>query len=167
MKWYPLAHLATVTMSCFYAELQSLQMLCPTSATGIARVFPSFLLYMHIFQFPDSRCWPKMTLSDNLRPFQRCWGGKHKANLGGLTPRHRQRPPTYWDPFFPSLVPESHWKKRHSIHYSSRCPEKYIYMYSIGDIVMVIVKFCPRWPHTWRYALHFLSRHTMTSGRLG
>ena len=55
MKWYPLARLAAVTMSCFYAELQALQMLCPTSATGIARAFPSFLLYMHIFQFPESR----------------------------------------------------------------------------------------------------------------
>ena len=50
MKWYPLAHLAAVTMSCFYAEPQAMQMLCPTSATGIARSFSSFLLYMHIFQ---------------------------------------------------------------------------------------------------------------------
>ena len=42
-------------------------------------------------------------------------------------------------------------------------------MYSIGtrDIAMVIVKFRPRWPHTWRYTLHSLSRPTMTSGRLG
>ena len=42
-------------------------------------------------------------------------------------------------------------------------------MYSIGarDIAMVIVKFRPRWPDTWRYALHSLSRPTMTSGRLG
>ena len=56
MKWYPLAHLAVVTMSCFYAELQALQMLCPNSASGIARALPSFLLY--IFEFPDSRCRP-------------------------------------------------------------------------------------------------------------
>ena len=167
MKWYPLAHLAAVTTLCFYAELQALQMLCPTSATGIARAFPSFLLYMHIFQVPDSRYRPQVSLSDNLKPFQRCRGGKHKANLGGLAPRHRQRPPTYRDPFFPLLVPESQWKNLHSIHYSSRCPEKYIYMYSIGDIAMLIVKFRPRWPHTWRYALHSLSRPTMTSGRLG
>ena len=102
-----------------------------------------------------------------LKPFQRCRGGKHKANQGGLAPRHRQRPPTYRDPFFPSLVPESHCKNRHSIHYSSSCPKKYIYMYSIGDTAMVIVKFRLRWPHTWRYALHSLSRPTMTSGRLG
>ena len=42
-------------------------------------------------------------------------------------------------------------------------------MYSIGtrDIAMVIVKFRPRWSHTWRYALHSLSRPTNTSGRLG
>ena len=32
---------------------------------------------------------------------------------------------------------------------------------------MVIVKFRPRWPHTLRYALHSLSRPTMTSGRKG
>ena len=52
MKWYPLAHLAAVTMSCFGAELQALQSLFPNSASGIARALPSFLLY--ISKFPDS-----------------------------------------------------------------------------------------------------------------
>ena len=37
MKWYPLAHLAAVKMSCFGAELQALQLLFPNSASGIAR----------------------------------------------------------------------------------------------------------------------------------
>ena len=32
---------------------------------------------------------------------------------------------------------------------------------------MVIVKFRPGWPHTWRFALSSLSRPTVTSGRLG
>ena len=50
MKWYPLAHLAAVTMSCFCEELQALQLLFPNSAGGIARAFPSFLLY--IFKRP-------------------------------------------------------------------------------------------------------------------
>ena len=73
MKWYPLAHLAAVTMSCFCEELQALQLLFPNSAGGIARAFPSFLLY--IFKFPDSRCRPLVSFSDNLNPFQRCrWG---------------------------------------------------------------------------------------------
>ena len=52
MKWYPLVHLAAVTMSCFGAELQALQLLFPNSASGIARALPSFLLY--ISKFPDS-----------------------------------------------------------------------------------------------------------------
>ena len=76
MKWYPLAHLAAVTMSCFCAELQGLQFLFPNYASGIARALPSFLLY--ICKFPDSRCRPLMSLPDNLNPFQRCRGGKHK-----------------------------------------------------------------------------------------
>ena len=95
MKWYPLAHLAavTVTTSCFCAELQALQLLFPNSACGIARALPSFLLY--VFKFPDSRCRPLVSLSDNLNPFQRCRGEKHKLcihmerewpNLGGWHP---------------------------------------------------------------------------------
>ena len=81
-------------------------------------------------------------------------------NLGGLAPRHTQRPPNYCrDPFFPRPYQK---KNRHSIHYSSSCPGRHL----IGDIAMVIVKFRPRWPHTQRYAFHSLSRPTMTSGRL-
>ena len=76
MKWYPLAHLDAITMSCFCAELQALQLLFPNSASGIARALPSFLLY--ICKFPDSRCRPLMSLPDNVNPFQRCRGGKHK-----------------------------------------------------------------------------------------
>ena len=36
----------------------------------------------------------------------------------------------------------------------------------IDDIAMVIVKFRPSWPHTWRYDFRSLSRPTMTSGRV-
>ena len=43
----------------------------------------------------------------------------------------------------------------------------FLVMNSKRRIAMVIVKFRPRWPHTWRYAFHSLSRPTMTSGRLG
>ena len=96
-------------MSCFCADLQALQLLFPNFVSGIARALPSFLLY--IFKFPDSRCRPLMSLSDNLNPFPRCQGGKHKlctygaemtkSTVNGLTPRHTQRPPTYPDPFFP------------------------------------------------------------------
>ena len=106
MKCYPLAHLAAVTTSCFCARLQALQLLFPNSASGIAMALPSFLSY--VFKFPDSRCRPLVSLSDNLNPFQRCRGGTHKLCTYGagmaksrwLTPRHTQRPPTYRDPFF-------------------------------------------------------------------
>ena len=100
MKWYPLARSAAVTKSGFCAELQALQLLFPNSASGIARVLSSFLLY--IFKFPDSRCRPlPVSLS--------CRGGKHKlcrygariAKFRWLAPRHAQRPPTYQDSFFP------------------------------------------------------------------
>ena len=168
MKWYPLAHLAAVTMSCFCAELQALQLLFPNSASGIARALPSFLLY--IFKFPDSRCRPLVSLSDNLNPFQRCRVGKHTLcmgrewpNLGGLVaPRNTKDHRLIGIHFFLARARKSP-KNRHSIHYSSSCRGKHL----IGDSAMVIVKFPPRWPHTWRYALHALSRPTMTSGRLG
>ena len=70
MKWYPLAHSAAFTMSCFCAELQALQLLFANFASGIARALP--------FKFPDWRCRPLVSLSDNLNLFQRCRGGKHK-----------------------------------------------------------------------------------------
>ena len=81
IKWYPLAHLAAVTMSCFCAELQALQLLFPNSASRIARTLPSFLL--NIFKFLDSRCRPLVSLSDKLNPFQRYLGGKHKLCMWG------------------------------------------------------------------------------------
>ena len=146
MKWYPLAHLAAVTISCFCAELQAL--LFPKSASEIARVLPSFLLY--IFKFADSRCRPLVSLSDNLNPFQRCRGGKHKlcTYWAGMAKSRWADTPSYPKTtdlsgfIFSSPVPEK--KKRHNIHYYSSCRGKHL----IADIAMVIVKFRPRWPHT-------------------
>ena len=115
-----------------------------------------------------------MSLSDNLKPFQgfRGWkrtygAGMAKSRWAG-TPSYPKTTDLSGSIFFLARARRS-LKNRHSIHYSSRGPEKYIYMYSIGarDIAMVIVKFRPRWPHTWRNALHSLSRKTVTSGRKG
>ena len=117
MKWYPSAHLAAVTMSCFCAELQAMQLLFSNSASGIiAKALPSFLLYM--FKFPDSRCRPLMSLSDNLNPFQRCRGGKHKlCTYGeGMAKSGWAGTPSYAKTtdlsgsIFSSPVPESHRK---------------------------------------------------------
>ena len=116
MKWYPLAHSAAVTMSCFCAELQALQLLFPNSASGITRALPSFLLY--ICKFPDSRCRPLMSLSDNLNPFQRCRGGKHKLCTygAGMAKSRWAGTPSYAKTtdlsgsIFSSPVPESHRK---------------------------------------------------------
>ena len=100
MEWYPLAHLAAVRMSCFCAELQALQFLFLNSASGIARAFQ-----LYIFKFPDSRCRPLVSLSDNLNveggSISCVRKGREWPNLGGLAPRHTQRPPTYRDSFFP------------------------------------------------------------------
>ena len=142
------------TFSCdhnviFCAEFQALQFLFPNSTSGIAW---AFLLY--IFKFSDSRCRPLVSLSDNLNPFQRCREGKHKlctygagmakcTTVGGLAPRHTQRPPTYRDPFFPCPC-QKVTEKLTQYSYSSSCRGKHL----IGGIAMVIVKFRPRWPHT-------------------
>ena len=99
------------------------------------------------------------SLSDNLNPFQRCRGEKHKLYTYGAemaksrcagTPSYAKTTDLSGS-IFSSPVPE---KNRHSTHYSSSCRGKHF----IGDIAMVIVKFRPRWPHTQRHALHSLSR---------
>ena len=120
MKWYPLAHLAAVTMSCFCAELQALQLLFPNFASGVARTFPSFLLY--IFKFLDSRCRPLVSLSDNLNVeggsiscvrMEREW-----PNLGGWHPVIGKDHQLIRIQFFLARARKSP-KNRHSIHYSS------------------------------------------------
>ena len=169
MKWYPLAHLAAVKMSCFCTELQALQLLFPNSASRIARALPSFLLY--IFKFPNSRCRPLVSLSDTVNPFQRCRWGKHELCSYGAematskwagTPVIRKDHRLIGIYFFLARARKLP-KNPHSIHYPSSCRGKQL----IGSISMVIVQFRPRWPHTWRYAFHSVSRPTMTSGRLG
>ena len=134
MKWYPLAHLAavTVTTSCFCAELQALQLLFPNSACGIARALLSFLLY--VFKFPDSRCRPLVSLSDNLNPFQRCRGGKHKlCTYGAGMAKSRWLPgtPSYAKTadlsgsIFSSPVSGSH-RKTDTVFITPAAPEKNI-----------------------------------------
>ena len=120
MKWYPL-----VTMSCFCAELQAQSL----SFSEIARALPSFLL--HIFKFPFSGCRPLVSLSDNLNPFQRFRGGKHKlcAYWTGMAKSRWAGTPSYpkttdlSGSIFSSPVPDK--KSRHGIHYSSSCRGKH------------------------------------------
>ena len=155
-------------MSCFCAELQALQFLFPNSASGIAG---AFLLY--IFKFSDSTCRPLMSLSDNFADGGNAEGGsiscvrigREWPDLGGLAPRHTQRPPTYRDPFFPRPC-QKVTEKPTQYSLLQQLPRKTFDNYNTC-IAMVVVKFRPRWPHTWRYALHSLSRPTMTSGSLG
>ena len=110
MKWYSIARLAAVTVvtvSC--TELQALQFLFPNSANGNARALPSFLLY--IFKFPDPRCRPLVSLSDNLNTFQQCRGGKHRLCTygAGMAKSRWAGTPSYAkttdlsDPFLPRL----------------------------------------------------------------
>ena len=147
MKWYLLAHLAAVTMSCFLADLQALQLLLPNSASGIARALPSFLLY--IFKFPVSRCRPLASLSNNLNPFQQFLGRKHKMCTygAGMAKSRWAGTPSYakTTDFSGSIFPRPCQKKKPT-QYSllQQMPRKTL----IGDITMVIVKFRPLWPHT-------------------
>ena len=149
MKWYSLAHLAAVTMSCFCAELQALQLLFLNSASGIARALPSFLLY--ILKFTGLKMSVFSVAFRQLKSFSTMSRGKHKlcTYWAGMAKSRWAGTPSYIKTtdlsisIFSSPVPE---KNQHStcIHYSSSCRGKHL----IGDIAMVIVKFCPRWPHT-------------------
>ena len=126
MKWYPLAHLAAITMSCFCAELQAWQFLFPNSTSGIAW---AFLLY--IFKFSDSRCRPLVSLSDNLNPFQRCRGGKHTLCTygAGMAKSRWAGTPSYAKTtdlsgsIFSSPVPESH-RKTDTVFLLQQLPRK-------------------------------------------
>ena len=126
MKWYPLAHLAAITMSCFCTELQAWQFLFPNSTSGIAW---AFLLY--IFKFSDSRCRPLVSLSDNLNPFQRCRGGKHKLCTygAGMAKSRWAGTPSYAKTtdlsgsIFSSPVPESH-RKTDTVFLLQQLPRK-------------------------------------------
>ena len=137
MKWYLIARLAAVTVvtvSCFCAELQALQFLFPNSASGIARALPSFLL--DIFKFPNSRCRPLVSLSDNLNPFQRCPGRKHRlCTYGvGMAKSRWAGTPSYakttdlLGPFFPRLCQKVTQKN------DTVCRGKHL----IGNIAMVV-----------------------------
>ena len=131
MKSYTLAHLAAVTMSCFCAELQALQLLFPNSASEIARALPPFRLY--IVKFPDSGCWPLVSLSDNLNPFQRCRGGKHKLCTygAGMVKSRWAGTPSYAKTTdlpgssFSSPVPEGH-RKTDTVFITPEAAEEYI-----------------------------------------
>ena len=83
--------------------------------------------------------------------------GREWPNLGGWHPDIRKDHRLYRDPFFP----------RPCQKVTEQTTQYSLLQQLIGNIAMVIVKFRPRWPHTWRYAFHSLSRPTMTSGRLG
>ena len=142
------------------------------SASWIPWALPSLLLYMYILEFPDARCRPLVSLSVNLKPFQGFRGGKLKpctygAGIGKSrwvgTPSYAKTADLSRSIFFLARARRS-LKNGHSIHYSSSCRGKHLIL---RDFAMVIVKFRPRWPHTWQYALHSLLRPTMTSGRLG
>ena len=164
MKWYPLAHSAAVTMLC--RALSTAVVVSEIRQWDCQNLALSFLLY--IFKFPDSRCRPLVSLSDNLNPFQQyrgesiscvCGAGMAKSRWAG-TPSYAKTTDLSGS-IISSPVPE---KKPTQYSLLQQMPTKTLHV--IGDIAMVIVKFRPLWPHTQRYALHSLSRPTMTSGRL-
>ena len=151
MRWYPVAHLAAVTMSssaqsfkhcscCFRTPLVRLLGLCPHSC------YTSFN-----FRTRDVGLWCRFQTTEII--FNDVEGGSISCVLiggggGGMAKSRLAGTPSYpktsdlWGSIFSSPVPEKN--NRHSIHYPSSCQEKQL----IGGIAMVIVKFRPRWPHT-------------------
>ena len=125
-KWYPLAHLAAVTMSCLCAELQALQLHCCVwtplvGLLGLCLHSCNTCTYLN-FQTRDVglRCWFQTTWNF-FKDFEGgsiscvCTGWEW-PNLGALAARHTQRPLTYRDPFFSLPVPEGHLKTtQHSL----------------------------------------------------
>ena len=100
MKWYPLAHLAAVTMSCFSTELQALQLLFPKSASGIARALPSHSCHTSTSLHLEMSAFG-VAFRQQLGSISCARIGLEWPNLGELALRHTQRPLTYQDPFFP------------------------------------------------------------------
>ena len=120
MKWYPLAHLAAVTMSCLCAEVRALQymQLCANSASGIARALPSLLLYMYIFEFQDARCLSALGVAfRQLKTFSRIWrgeayvwGGNGEIQVGWHPVIPKLKTADLSGSIFSSPVPEGHLK---------------------------------------------------------
>ena len=95
-------------MSCFSAELQALQLLFPKSVSGIAGALPSLSCYTSLnCRTRDVGLWCHFQTTYILFNDVKLGSiicvhmGREWPNLGGLAPHHTQRPPTYWDPFFP------------------------------------------------------------------
>ena len=175
-KWYPLAHLAAVTMSCLCAELQALQLHCCvwTPLVGLLGLcLHSCNTCTHLnFQTRDVGLRCRLQTTWNF--FKDFEEGKHKLcsctygagmakSRGAGSPSYAKTADLSGSIFFLARARRS-LKTWHSIHYSSSCRGKNLIL---GDIAMVIVKFRPRWPHTWRYALQCQLCPTMTSGSLG
>ena len=105
MKWYPSAHLAAVTIQSF-----------KDCSCCFRTPLVAFLLY--IFKFPYWRCRPLLSPSDNLSPFQRRRGGKHKLCTygAGMAKSRWAGTPSYAKTtdlsgsIFSSPGPESHRK---------------------------------------------------------
>ena len=87
MKWYPLAHLAAVTMS---SSSQSFKHCSCCFRTPLVRLLG---LCVH-------SCYTSFNFRTRDVGASRVRIGREWSNLGGLAPRHTQRPPTYGDPFF-------------------------------------------------------------------
>ena len=163
-----IAHLAAVTMSCFSTKLQALQLLFPKSASGIARALPSHSCYTSLnFRTRNVGLWCRFQTTVN--PFQWCRVGKHKlcTYWAGMSKSRWAGTLSYpkttdlSGSIFSLPVPESHWKTD-TVFITPAVTEENIWW-----VIFAIVKFCPRWPHTWRYPLYSLSGPTMTSGQLG
>ena len=131
MKWYPLAHLAAVSMSsssqsfkhcscCFQTPLVRLLGLCLHSC------YTSFNFWTQ-----DVCLW--CCFQSSYR------AGMAKSRWGGTPSYPKTTDLRIWGSIFSSPLPEKK-KNRHSIHYSSSCRGKHL----IGRIAMVIVKFRPR-----------------------
>ena len=157
-------------MSCFSAELQqALQLLFPNSASGIAGALPSQSWYTSLnFWTRDVGLWYHFQTTEilfndvELGSISCVHMGKEWPNLGGLAPRHIQRPPTYRDPFFPRPC-QKITEKLTQYSLLQQLPRKTFdrwYCHAHSQV-------SPRWPHTWRYALQSLLRPTMTSGWIG
>ena len=141
-----------------------------TPPVGFLRLWPH-LCYPCVFEFPDARCQLWSPLSDSLLPApqERAVGRKHFKFLAGMTGFRWAGAPSYTKITSSSglvLACARKLSKREAFNPPRAAEENTSPL--IGKIAIVTVKFRPRWPDTWRYALSpcralpaFVDKHTV------
>ena len=144
MKWYPLAHLAAVTMSIYVSAQSFKHCSCcvRTLLVGFLGLWPHYFYRLLLL---DSFCTCSTMLRGGLGTISFVPMGQEEwPKHGRLALCHMQRLPTCWNPYLSLPVAGRNQNAQLSLH------QQLDRLYCHSRIHEV--KSCPHWPHTCHYA---------------